>query len=196
MKSLIPENFNKENVKKHIEIEELNLYAVNTSELYRRYFYPIQKNLYKKYLNGTYNPLLAQKNILNIIKEIEKHYIKEFCTHDFKFNFNADEKKALANEILKHYTADFFEYQKMGWKKMEGKKMNIKIRNNLMQWKEVDKEGLENFVLRKLQDSPAIPNQDKINHINERIEGSTCEEVLRKHDLLKYYTITYFKMEE
>lgn len=115
MNNLIPNNVNNSNVLKDTEIHELSLYAINTSYLYNNYFSSIQHNLYRNFLKNEYVPELAQKSILNILSIVERQYVKEFCTKEFKFNFNTDEKKELANVILSHYVMDFELYPNGGY---------------------------------------------------------------------------------
>lgn len=101
------EEMDKSKLHDEIWVHELALYACNTSHLYRDLFSFCKKNLFKKYLKGNYDPMLARKMFYNHIQLILRAYEKEFCSKDFKIKLTAYDKQFLANEILEHYVCDF-----------------------------------------------------------------------------------------
>ena len=95
----------------HLVID-LSIFAVNVARLYRQIWSPCKANLFKKYLKGNYDPMLARKMFYNHVPKILASYEKEFCSKGFKINLPKYDKEFLANEILDHYVCDFEEEKK------------------------------------------------------------------------------------
>lgn len=93
------------------KVWDLALWAINTGELFRSTFSGIQKNLYKKYINGELAEAQAKKAFINTIPKVLKMHNSE---SKFKYTLNNSEKEVVAEELLCHYTMDFELYPNGG----------------------------------------------------------------------------------
>jgi hypothetical protein len=83
-------------------LNELDLYAENTSELYNQKK-SILANLAKKAAKGVYDPKLAAKLWLYWVDAAAKMYKKEFPAANFSGMFNKATREKLASELADRY---------------------------------------------------------------------------------------------
>ena len=68
------------------EARELLLYTQNDGQIYRQNVQPIQKNLERKWRNGSYDPAKAYKIWMYALEAGAKKYVKEHGTPDFPWH--------------------------------------------------------------------------------------------------------------
>ncbi len=86
---------------------ELNLYAMNDSDLYRQMLQPIYKNLVNKKAQGIYNKDLALKAFMNFMATAAQKYTKEYSTGDKWFMlFPVEVRKSAAAEALEYFETE------------------------------------------------------------------------------------------
>lgn len=93
---------------------ELQLFIENDGDLYRQQMEPIQKNLVRKLLKGTYDHKQAPKLWLYLVDNGARKYNKEFGGGDGVGLFNLNTRKvvaeALAEEFLSNYRNGEYSY--------------------------------------------------------------------------------------
>jgi len=91
-----------------VAANELYIFAVNDSDLYRQMLQPIQKNLINKKAQGVYNPTLALKAFMNFMQIAAQKYTKEYASDRDKWYdlFPVEVRKAAANEALKYFETE------------------------------------------------------------------------------------------
>jgi hypothetical protein len=92
-----------------IAAREIELYAINDSELYNRSRLPILKNLKKKLEKGTYKSELAAKLWLPFINKALMKYNKEFGSRGDKWSdlLSVADRKILAMQFARDTERDF-----------------------------------------------------------------------------------------
>jgi hypothetical protein len=84
-------------------LEELDLYAENTSEIYNQKK-SILENIRRRLKNGTYSAVLAPKLWMYWVESAAKRYGKEFGTSSrVDAIFNLPTREALARRLAKRY---------------------------------------------------------------------------------------------
>ena len=106
------EPMDKSKLSDEIFVHELALYACNTRHLHHNLFAYCRNNLFKKFLKGNYDAILARKMFYNHVPKILANYEKEYCSKGFKIKLPKYDKEYLANVILEHYVIDFEEEKK------------------------------------------------------------------------------------
>lgn len=90
-----------------IASRELELYTENDAELYRQQMTPIEKNLDKKYKNGTYDSEKALVAFTYLVDNSAKKYSKDFSNDgDHKYIFNKATRIATARKLRDNYEDD------------------------------------------------------------------------------------------
>ena len=84
---------------------ELELYVENDGDLYRQMVKPIQKNLARKMVGGTYRPIAAEKAWLYLIDAGAKKYTREFGTPDAHI-FSAATRRFVAARFARHFESE------------------------------------------------------------------------------------------
>lgn len=93
----------------HEAARELELYVENDGDLYRQMVKPIQKNLARKMVNGTYRPVAAEKAWLYLMDAGAKKYTREFGTPGAQI-FSA----ATRRHVAARFARDFEQRVKSG----------------------------------------------------------------------------------
>lgn len=88
---------------------ELELYAVNTGELYRRMVCPAIENLRRKASKGQYNQEKAVKLFSYTADEAAKMYHREFCGAGRYYDvFNKATRQEVAKNLEEYYREEVF----------------------------------------------------------------------------------------
>lgn len=88
---------------------ELELYAVNTADLYSRMICPAIENLRCKAAKGKYDQEKAVKLFEYVADEAAKMYHREFCGSGRYYDvFNAATRKAVAKSLEEYYREDVY----------------------------------------------------------------------------------------
>lgn len=103
-------------IDKHL-VRELILYIENTSELYPQY-QALAKNYARKKRMGTYNPELAVKGVVNLVRSGITMYKKELGSLP---KVNAQEKWAVASELLAGMDELIEDYRGQAWLPLQDK---------------------------------------------------------------------------
>lgn len=90
-------------------VRELELYAVNTGDLYRRMVSPIIENLRKKAAKGQYDKEKAVKAFSYVADEAARMYHREFCGSGKYYDvFNAATRHEVAKGLEEYYRDEIF----------------------------------------------------------------------------------------
>lgn len=88
---------------------ELELYAVNTGNLYRRMVSPIIESLRKKAAKGQYEKEKAVKAFSYAAEEAAKMYHREFCGSGKYYDiFNAATRREVSKRLEEYYKDEIF----------------------------------------------------------------------------------------
>lgn len=88
-------------------VRELELYAVNTGDLYRRMTCPVIENLRKKAAKGQYDKEKAAKAFSYVADEAARMYHREFCGSGKYYDvFNAATRQEVAKRLEEYYRDD------------------------------------------------------------------------------------------
>ncbi len=90
-------------VDKH-KLEDMLLWAVSTGDLYTEVFFPIQRNLYNKYVQNEYDNGQAVKAFQHIIQKIILKHNAEMLD---QYRLSREERLVLAEDLCDHFTRDF-----------------------------------------------------------------------------------------
>lgn len=91
----------------HSEQVELKLFIDSDGDLYRRIKGPIEKNLTKKFVKGTYNHKLAVKAWKYLADEGAKKYAKDFSIgSDWNRMFSVADRKEVAQQLADDWLAE------------------------------------------------------------------------------------------
>lgn len=86
---------------------ELELYAINTGDLYRHMTLPIIENLRKKAAKGQYDKEKATKAFTYVADAAAKMYHREFCGNSRYYDiFNAATRMEVAKNLEEYYRED------------------------------------------------------------------------------------------
>lgn len=86
---------------------ELELYTINTGDLYHRMICPIIENLRKKAAKGQYDKEKAVKAFSYVSNEAAKMYFCEFCGSGRYYDiFNAATRMEVAKNLEEYYRED------------------------------------------------------------------------------------------
>lgn len=90
-------------------VRELELYAVNTGDLYRRMVSPIIENLRKKAAKGQYDKEKAVKAFSYVADEAARMYHREFCCRGKYYDiFNAATRWEVSKRLEEYYKDEIF----------------------------------------------------------------------------------------
>ena len=96
-----------------VTVNEFVLTVINDGQLNDHHFKNLQVELYKKYLNGTYDEFDTHRIFFNLIPILSKFYAETQCSDGDCIPLDLNMRHHIADELLSHYTEDF-EYHPNG----------------------------------------------------------------------------------